>query len=103
MNKKNIDINLFNKIHFNTNYCCVQLLVIFNYVVLKYIYFYSLQEPIETWRDLNGHNLLHLTYSDPQRWNFAFQHNVQLSRLNLQSKTTNKDVQMFERSLQNNR
>ncbi|XP_015366700.1 PREDICTED: deoxynucleoside kinase-like [Diuraphis noxia] len=60
-------------------------------------------EPIETWRDLNGHNLLQLTYSDPQRWNFAFQHNVQLSRLNLQSKTTNKDVQMFERSLQNNR
>lgn len=60
-------------------------------------------EPIETWRDLNGHNLLQLTYSDPHRWNFAFQHNVQLSRLKLQSKTTNKDVQMFERSLQNNR
>ncbi|NP_001156207.1 thymidine kinase-like isoform X1 [Acyrthosiphon pisum] len=60
-------------------------------------------EPIETWRDLNGHNLLQLTYSDPHRWNFAFQHNVQLSRLNLQSKTTNKDIQMFERSLQNNR
>ncbi|KAL5232802.1 hypothetical protein ACI65C_000212 [Semiaphis heraclei] len=60
-------------------------------------------EPIETWRDLNGHNLLQLTYSDPHRWNFAFQHNVQLSRLNLQSKTTNKDIQIFERSLQNNR
>ncbi|KAL4149338.1 hypothetical protein QTP88_003303 [Uroleucon formosanum] len=60
-------------------------------------------EPIDTWRDLNGHNLLQLTYSDPHRWNFAFQHNVQLSRLNLQSKTTNKDIQMFERSLQNNR
>jgi len=60
-------------------------------------------EPIETWRDLNGHNLLQLVYSDPQRWNFAFQHNVQLSRLNLQSKTTDKEIQMFERSLQNNR
>ncbi|XP_022167993.1 deoxynucleoside kinase-like [Myzus persicae] len=60
-------------------------------------------EPIETWRDLNGHNLLQLTYSDPHRWNFAFQHNVQLSRLNLQSKATTKDIQIFERSLQNNR
>jgi len=62
-----------------------------------------MQEPIETWRDLNGHNLLQLTYSDPQRWNFVFQHNVQLSRLNLQSKSTTKKVQIFERSLQNNR
>ncbi|VVC37879.1 Hypothetical protein CINCED_3A006053 [Cinara cedri] len=60
-------------------------------------------EPIETWRDLNGHNLLQLSYSDPQRWNFAFQHNVQLSRLSIQSKSTNKAIQIFERSLQNNR
>ncbi|XP_050533310.1 deoxynucleoside kinase-like [Daktulosphaira vitifoliae] len=60
-------------------------------------------EPIEMWRDVRGHNLLELTYSEPHRWNFAFQHNLQLSRLKLQSKKTEKKVQIFERSLQNNR
>ncbi|XP_050430333.1 deoxynucleoside kinase-like isoform X2 [Adelges cooleyi] len=60
-------------------------------------------EPIEMWRDVDGYNLLELNYLDPKRWNFAFQHNLQLSRLKLQSKVTDKKIQMFERSLQNNR
>ncbi|KAI5739921.1 hypothetical protein M8J77_025013 [Diaphorina citri] len=60
-------------------------------------------EPVEEWRNVNGHNLLHLTYSDPMRWNFSFQHYVQLTRLQMQTKVTDKKVQLFERSLQNNR
>ena len=61
------------------------------------------QEPINEWRNVQGHNLLMLTYADPKRWNFTFQHYVQLSRLNLQSKKSEKAIQIFERSLQNNR
>ncbi|XP_018897256.2 deoxynucleoside kinase isoform X2 [Bemisia tabaci] len=60
-------------------------------------------EPVAEWRNFHGHNLLHLLYSDPDKWNFPFQHNVQLSRLKLQTKDTDKAVQIFERSLQNNR
>lgn len=60
-------------------------------------------EPLADWRNVQGHNLLHLTYADPKRWNFTFQHYVQLSRLNLQTSTSNKKIQLFERSLQNNR
>uniref|UniRef100_A0A8D8LYR0 Deoxynucleoside kinase n=1 Tax=Cacopsylla melanoneura TaxID=428564 RepID=A0A8D8LYR0_9HEMI len=60
-------------------------------------------EPVDEWRNVHGHNLLHLTYSDPKRWNFTFQHYVQLTRLQMQTKLTEKKVQLFERSLQNNR
>ncbi|XP_075217087.1 thymidine kinase 2, mitochondrial-like isoform X2 [Lycorma delicatula] len=60
-------------------------------------------EPLSDWRNVQGHNLLHLTYADPKRWNFTFQHYVQLSRLNLQTSQSNKKIQLFERSLQNNR
>lgn len=60
-------------------------------------------EPINEWRNVQGHNLLMLTYADPKRWNFTFQHYVQLSRLNLQTKKSEKAIQIFERSLQNNR
>lgn len=44
-----------------------------------------------------------LTYAEPHRWNFTFQHYVQLSRLNLQNQQSDKKIQIFERSLQNNR
>nr|CAD7269520.1 unnamed protein product [Timema shepardi] len=60
-------------------------------------------EPVELWRDVQGQNLLELLYKDIARWNFVFQNFVQLSRLNIQTRSTDKRVQMFERSLQNNR
>ncbi|KAL1460004.1 hypothetical protein WDU94_011945 [Cyamophila willieti] len=60
-------------------------------------------EPVDEWRNVNGNNLLELTYLDPKRWNFTFQHYVQLTRLQMQTKLTDKKVQLFERSLQNNR
>nr|CAD7588264.1 unnamed protein product [Timema genevievae] len=55
------------------------------------------------WRNVQGQNLLDLLYQDINRWNFVFQNFVQLSRLNIQTRSTDKKVQMFERSLQNNR
>nr|CAD7429412.1 unnamed protein product [Timema monikensis] len=68
-----------------------------------YILVYVCQEPVELWRDVQGHNLLELLYKDINRWNFVFQNFVQLSRLNIQTRSTDNKVQMFERSLQNNR
>lgn len=63
-------------------------------------------EPVDLWRNLKGHNLLQLLYSDMKQWQNTFQAYVQLTRLNVQTtapkyKTTR--VQMFERSIQNNR
>ncbi|XP_054269663.1 deoxynucleoside kinase-like isoform X1 [Macrosteles quadrilineatus] len=63
----------------------------------------SRPEPLDSWKNVQGHNLLMLTYAEPQRWNFTFQHYVQLSRLSLQVLESEHKIQIFERSLQNNR
>lgn len=60
-------------------------------------------EPLSEWRNVQGFNLLELLYSDLKRWNFSFQHMVQLSRLNIQLEKSNQQIHMFERSVQNNR
>ncbi|XP_025836514.1 deoxynucleoside kinase-like [Agrilus planipennis] len=64
------------------------------------------QEPIEWWRNCNGHNLLELLYSDTKKWYFTFQSYVQLTRIQTQlskPKDSLTRTQMFERSVQNNR
>ncbi|XP_045476470.1 deoxynucleoside kinase-like isoform X2 [Harmonia axyridis] len=63
-------------------------------------------EPIEWWRDVDGNNLLELLYSDINTWISVFQSYVQLSRLKVQTTKPLKPdtiVQIFERSIQNNR
>lgn len=40
-------------------------------------------EPVEQWRNLNGHNLFELMYRDPSRWSFAFQTYVQLTMMQM--------------------
>ncbi|XP_034830346.1 deoxynucleoside kinase-like [Maniola hyperantus] len=63
-------------------------------------------EPIAEWRNVSGHNLLGLLYSDMNEWSFAFQHYVHLSRLKIQTSppcSPNITVKMFERSVQNSR
>ncbi|CAH2238647.1 deoxynucleoside kinase-like [Pararge aegeria] len=63
-------------------------------------------EPIAEWRNVSGHNLLGLLYSDMNEWSFAFQHYVHLSRLKIQTSppsNPNITVKMFERSVQNSR
>lgn len=64
-----------------------------------------MQEPIEWWQNLDGHNLLNLLYTDIDKWYTVFQKYVQLTRLKVQTSPP-KDTtttQIFERSLQNNR
>lgn len=63
-------------------------------------------EPVNEWRDVSGHNLLGLMYSDINKWIFSFQHYVHLSRLKIQTSppsSPNVTVKMFERSVQNSR
>ncbi|KAI5652141.1 deoxynucleoside kinase domain-containing protein [Phthorimaea operculella] len=63
-------------------------------------------EPLQEWRNVNGHNLLGLMYSDLNKWIFAFQHYVLLSRLKIQTSQPSHPgitVKMFERSVQNSR
>ncbi|CAG9865265.1 unnamed protein product [Phyllotreta striolata] len=63
-------------------------------------------EPLEWWRNVNGHNLLDLMYSDIYQWLNVFQNYVQYTRLVIQTSkpsSPSTTVQMFERSIQNNR
>ncbi|KAJ2939782.1 hypothetical protein O0L34_g17972 [Tuta absoluta] len=63
-------------------------------------------EPLHEWRNVHGHNLLGLMYSDLNKWVFAFQHYVLLSRLKIQTSQPSHPgitVKMFERSVQNSR
>ncbi|KAF7265807.1 deoxynucleoside kinase-like isoform X2 [Rhynchophorus ferrugineus] len=63
-------------------------------------------EPLEWWRNVDGHNLLELMYTDIHEWLKVFQSYVQFTRLKVQTtppKSSSTRVQMFERSIQNNR
>ena len=60
-------------------------------------------EPVSSWCDLDGHNLLQKLYEDPERWSFQFQSYVQLTRLKILQEPTKARVKIVERSIQNNR
>ncbi|KAK9888150.1 hypothetical protein WA026_000419 [Henosepilachna vigintioctopunctata] len=63
-------------------------------------------EPIDWWRNVDGDNLLELLYTDIDKWISVFQSYVQLTRLKVQTskpQNQNTTVQIFERSIQNNR
>merc|ERR1712117_684804 len=58
-----------------------------------------LTEPVDRWRDVNGHNLLQLMYEDPSRWALPFQSYVQLTMLENHLLHTKKPVKLIERSI----
>nr|CAH0106639.1 unnamed protein product [Daphnia galeata] len=58
-----------------------------------------LQEPVERWRNVEGHNLLSLLYNDPARWSLTFQTHVQLTMLDHHTKETSAKVKLMERSI----
>lgn len=75
----------------------------FSVFLIQIVHF---QEPIEWWRDVDGDNLLELLYTDINKWISVFQSYVQLTRLKVQTtkaKNPETTVQIFERSIQNNR
>ncbi len=62
-----------------------------------------LAEPVDKWRNLNGHNLLQLMYSQPGRWSMAFQSFVQLTMMKLHLQRSKRPIKMMERSLHSGR
>jgi len=56
-------------------------------------------EPVEQWRNVQGHNLLDLMYSDPTRYSLLFQTYVQLTMAKQHSTPCDKPVKIMERSL----
>lgn len=58
-----------------------------------------LQEPVEKWQDVRGHNLLDLMYKDPCRWAHTFQAYVQMTMLELHLQPTSSPVKLMERSV----
>ncbi|XP_078695989.1 thymidine kinase 2, mitochondrial-like [Branchiostoma floridae x Branchiostoma belcheri] len=58
-----------------------------------------IQEPVDMWRNVRGHNTLALMYSDPKRWSFAFQSYVQLTMLDIHTRKQKSLIRMMERSI----
>ncbi|XP_066262894.1 deoxynucleoside kinase-like [Euwallacea similis] len=58
-----------------------------------------LAEPIELWRNCNGHNLLGLMYEDVKKWSFTFQSYVQLTMLQQHTRKTCCPIKLMERSI----
>ena len=56
-------------------------------------------EPVNKWRDLEGHNLLQLMYENPQRHSYTFQSYVQLTMAQIHAEQTTKPIKIMERSL----
>ena len=62
-----------------------------------------LPEPIDTWTNFKGQNLLNEMYLDPAKNSFRFQTYVQLSIGSIQHKTSKKPIKIMERSLNSGR
>lgn len=58
-----------------------------------------LKEPVERWRNVDGHNLLQLMYEDPERYSMPFQSYVQLTMLDQHLAATDRPVKLMERSI----
>merc|ERR1719282_976534 len=56
-------------------------------------------EPVEKWRNLQGHNLLQKMYEDPSRWSMLLQTYIQLTMVQLHNQPCQKPVKIMERSL----
>ncbi|XP_046569646.1 thymidine kinase 2, mitochondrial-like isoform X2 [Haliotis rubra] len=63
----------------------------------------ALQEPVEQWTNIQGHNALGLLYEDPSRWSFSFNMYAQLTRIKMHTKPHTKPIKMLERSLYSTR
>uniref|UniRef100_A0A8C5MIA3 Deoxynucleoside kinase domain-containing protein n=1 Tax=Leptobrachium leishanense TaxID=445787 RepID=A0A8C5MIA3_9ANUR len=58
-----------------------------------------LKEPVDKWRNVQGHNPLALMYQDPFRWGITLQTYVQLTMLDIHTRPSAHPVKMMERSI----
>lgn len=56
-------------------------------------------EPVESWRNCRGHNLLNLMYQDVHKWAFPFQSYVTLTTMKMLTQQTDKPIKLIERSV----
>lgn len=60
-------------------------------------------EPVEMWRNCQGHNLLDIMYQDQKKWVFPFQMYAALTMLERHNTKTNRPVHLMERSIYSTR
>ena len=58
-----------------------------------------ISEPVQKWRDVNGHNLLEKFYQEPNRWSMLLQTYVQLTMVQNHSLPCTKPIRIMERSM----
>ncbi|BFZ12637.1 hypothetical protein BsWGS_15676 [Bradybaena similaris] len=56
-------------------------------------------EPVDKWRNIQGHNALELMYENPERWGMALQTYIQLTMLQMHKLPQEKPVRLIERSI----
>ncbi|GAB1602913.1 thymidine kinase 2, mitochondrial-like, partial [Argonauta hians] len=59
----------------------------------------TVQEPIQQWIDVDGHNSLEYLYQNPPRWSFTFNNHALLTRADLHTRPQSKTIRMLERSV----
>ncbi|CAF0888142.1 unnamed protein product [Rotaria sordida] len=60
-------------------------------------------EPVDSWTNLNGNNLLGMLYNNPHRWGFAFQANAQMTLAKLHAQQSKAPIKVMERSIYSTR
>ena len=63
------------------------------------------EEPVKSWQNLGGMNLLDAFYSDPKRWGFSFEFYSMLTKIQalLNAANSDKPVIVIERSILSNK
>jgi len=56
-------------------------------------------EPVDSWTDVGGHNLLAMFYKDPQRYGMTFQAYAQMTLAKLHRAPSTKPIKVMERSI----
>lgn len=78
---------------------CSGKTTVLKYLQKQYPTVKILDEPLESWRNVGGKNLLKMMYDDPKRWSFTFQANVITSCVKMYTqKEIAEDLKILERS-----
>ncbi|XP_002741735.1 thymidine kinase 2, mitochondrial-like [Saccoglossus kowalevskii] len=57
------------------------------------------EEPIDSWRNVKGHNVFGLMYQDATRWSLTFQTYVQLTMVQMRTRKQTHPTRLMERSI----
>ena len=57
------------------------------------------REPVDSWMNIQGFDLLKALYTDSRRWTFAFEMNALLSRIKNHGKAMSNTLNIYERSI----